>query len=67
MKKLADGRQFTDGDQQTFHELYLKYRDRVYSICLRMTQTQLHKGRVLLRKLIGGHRHVNSRSVASTA
>jgi RNA polymerase sigma-70 factor (ECF subfamily) len=38
MKKLTEGRQLTDGDQQTFHELYLKYRHRVYSTCLRMTQ-----------------------------
>lgn len=38
MKKLAGSPQLTDGDQQTFHELYLKYQHRVYSICLRMTQ-----------------------------
>ena len=38
MKKLGESSQLTNGDQQAFHELYLKYQHRVYSICLRMTQ-----------------------------
>lgn len=38
MKESGESRQLTEGDQQTFHELYLKYHHRVYSICLRMTQ-----------------------------
>ena len=38
MKKLAESRELSDDDQQTFHELYLTYHHRVYSICHRMTQ-----------------------------
>jgi len=37
MQKSAESRQLTDGDQQAFHELYLKHHNRVYSICFRMT------------------------------
>ena len=38
MSKSDETRQLTDSDQKTFHELYQKYRHRVYSICLRMTE-----------------------------
>ena len=38
MSKSDETRQLTDSEQQTFHELYQKYHERVYSICLRMTQ-----------------------------
>ena len=38
MKKAGESQQLTEGEQQTFHELYQKYHERVYSICLRMTQ-----------------------------
>src|SRR6476620_7014994 len=38
MKKVAEGRQLTEDEQQTFHALYLKHHHTVYSICLRMTQ-----------------------------
>jgi RNA polymerase sigma-70 factor (ECF subfamily) len=38
MSKSDETRQLTDSDQKTFHELYQKYHERVYSICLRMTQ-----------------------------
>src|SRR5262245_45934098 len=38
MKKSVEGRQLTDGDQQAFRDLYVRYHHRVYSICLRMTQ-----------------------------
>jgi RNA polymerase sigma-70 factor (ECF subfamily) len=30
--------QLSEADRQNFHELYLKYQRRVYSICFRMTQ-----------------------------
>jgi len=38
MKKADESQQLTEGEQQTFHELYQKYHERVYSTCLRMTQ-----------------------------
>ena len=38
MSKSNETRQLTDSEQQTFHELYQKYRERVYSICFGMTQ-----------------------------
>jgi len=38
MSKSDQTRQLTDSEQQTFHELYQKYHERVYLICLRMTQ-----------------------------
>ena len=38
MKKADESQQLTEGEQQTFHELYQKYQERVYSICFRMTQ-----------------------------
>ena len=38
MKKAGESQQLTEREQQTFHELYQKYHERVYSICLRMTQ-----------------------------
>jgi RNA polymerase sigma-70 factor (ECF subfamily) len=38
MKKAAATKQLSDSDQETFHQLYLKYHRGVYSICLRMTQ-----------------------------
>jgi len=38
MSKSDETRQLTDSDQKTFHELYQKYHERVYSICLRMTR-----------------------------
>ena len=37
MKKADESQQLTEGEQKTFHELYQKYYERVYSICLRMT------------------------------
>jgi DNA-binding GntR family transcriptional regulator len=33
MSKSDETRQLTDSEQQTFHELYQKYHERVYSIC----------------------------------
>jgi RNA polymerase sigma-70 factor (ECF subfamily) len=38
MSKSNETRQLTDSEQQTFHELYQKYRERVYAICFGMTQ-----------------------------
>jgi RNA polymerase sigma-70 factor (ECF subfamily) len=38
MKKVDETQPLIEDDQQAFHELYQKYRERVYSICLRMTQ-----------------------------
>ncbi|HEY2970996.1 MAG TPA: RNA polymerase sigma factor [Pyrinomonadaceae bacterium] len=38
MSKSDETRQLTDSEQQTLRELYQKYHERVYSICLRMTQ-----------------------------
>ena len=38
MKKVDEIQPLIEDDQQAFHELYPKYRERVYSICLRMTQ-----------------------------
>ena len=38
MKESGESRQLTEGDQQAFHALYLKYHPRVYSTCLRMTK-----------------------------
>jgi len=38
MKKVDEIQPFLEDDQQTFHELYQKYHERVYSICFRMTQ-----------------------------
>jgi len=38
MRKSGETRQLTDGDRRDFHELYLKYHQRIYSTCLRMTQ-----------------------------
>jgi len=38
MKKTDESQQLTESEQQTFHELYQKYHERVYSICLRMTR-----------------------------
>jgi RNA polymerase sigma-70 factor (ECF subfamily) len=38
MKEVDDIQPLTEDDQQTFHELYQKYHQRVYSICFRMTQ-----------------------------
>jgi RNA polymerase sigma-70 factor, ECF subfamily len=38
MKKATATKQLSDSDQQTFHQLYQKYHDVVYAICLRMTQ-----------------------------
>jgi quercetin dioxygenase-like cupin family protein len=38
MKESGESRQLTEGDQQAFHALYLKYQYRVYSTCLRMTK-----------------------------
>ncbi len=38
MKKADESQQLTEGEQQTLHEVYQKYHERVYSICLRMTQ-----------------------------
>lgn len=38
MQKSGESLQLTDLEQQTFHELYLKYQHRVYSTCLRMTR-----------------------------
>jgi RNA polymerase sigma-70 factor, ECF subfamily len=38
MKKVDEIQPLIEDDQQAFHELYQKYRERVYSICLRMTQ-----------------------------
>jgi RNA polymerase sigma-70 factor, ECF subfamily len=38
MKKVDEVQPLLEDDQQTFHELYQKYHERVYSICFRMTQ-----------------------------
>jgi len=38
MKKATATKQLSDNDRQTFHQLYLKHRRVVYSICLRMTE-----------------------------
>jgi RNA polymerase sigma-70 factor (ECF subfamily) len=38
MKKVNEIQPLKEDDQQTFHELYQKYYERVYSICFRMTQ-----------------------------
>jgi RNA polymerase sigma-70 factor (ECF subfamily) len=38
MKKSEQKHTLTNGDQETFQELYKKYHRRVYSTCLRMTQ-----------------------------
>jgi RNA polymerase sigma-70 factor, ECF subfamily len=38
MKKVDEIQPLIEDDQQTFHELYQKYHERVYSICFRMTQ-----------------------------
>src|SRR5215467_438270 len=38
MKKTDETQKLSDGEQRTFHDLYQQYHDRVYSICLRMTQ-----------------------------
>jgi len=39
MTRSGETRQISDVDRRTFHELYQKHHDRVYSICLRMTQS----------------------------
>ena len=38
MRKVNEIQPLNEDDQQTFHELYQKYHERVYSICFRMTQ-----------------------------
>ena len=38
MKKINEIQPLIEEDQQTFHELYQKYHERVYSICFRMTK-----------------------------
>lgn len=38
MKKVDEIQPLIEDEQQSFHELYQKYHERVYSICLRMTQ-----------------------------
>ena len=38
MKKINELQPLFEEDQQTFHELYQKYHERVYSICFRMTR-----------------------------
>jgi len=38
MTKVDEIQPLTEDDQQTFHELYQKHHERVYSICFRMTQ-----------------------------
>ena len=38
MKKVNEIQPLSEDDQQTFHELYQKYHERVYSICFRMTR-----------------------------
>ena len=38
MKKLDEIQPLIEDDQKTFHELYQKYHERVYSICFRMTK-----------------------------
>lgn len=38
MKKVNEIQPLIEDDQQTFHELYQKYHERVYSICFRMTR-----------------------------
>lgn len=38
MKKINEIQPLIEEDQQTFHELYQKYHERVYSICFRMTR-----------------------------
>src|SRR5215467_3381875 len=39
MTNSRETRQLSDADRRAFHELYQKYHQRVYSICLRMTQS----------------------------
>src|SRR5215510_16004962 len=39
MTNSRETRQLSDADRRMFHELYQKYHQRVYSICLRMTQS----------------------------
>src|SRR5215510_16585303 len=39
MTRSMEIRQINDSDRRMFHELYQKYHQRVYSICLRMTQS----------------------------
>ena len=38
MKKVDEIQPLIEDEQQSFHELYQKYHERVYSICFRMTQ-----------------------------
>ena len=38
MKKVNEIQPLSEDDQQTFHELYQKYHERVHSICFRMTK-----------------------------
>src|ERR1044072_4648435 len=38
MKEVDEIQPLIENDQQAFDELYQKYHERVYSICLRMTQ-----------------------------
>lgn len=38
MKKADEIQPLIEDDQQTFHELYQKHHERVYSICFRMTK-----------------------------
>ena len=38
MSNLGERRLLTDGERQTFHELYMKHHRDVYGICLRMTR-----------------------------
>ena len=38
MKKVDEIQPLIEDEQQAFHDLYQKYHERVYSICLRMTQ-----------------------------
>ena len=38
MRNLEERRALTDGERQTFHELYMKHHRDVYRVCLRMTR-----------------------------
>ncbi len=60
MKKADESQQLTEGEQQIFHELYQKYHERVYSICLRMTQNASESEDLTQEVFIGLFRTVGS-------
>src|SRR6266436_4436157 len=60
MKKAGESQQLTEREQQTFHELYQKYHERVYSICLRMTQNAPESEDLTQEVFIGLFRTIGS-------